>query len=301
MNASPDGLNHQGAIAVTFNAKSLKVNKNFGQTSGHSFDNLLYPSKNSGFYGMDLGDNYPRGINIHKIDESIQSRLVYTFKTAHGQQTASPARKAYPKYKEISNVDQDFYQWSNDNSTYTELGSMVEWDDSYDVYFVGEPDINGKAINNARATSNLTDSRDIGMVKIKKDFIGQPNDVLSKGVDENSGFYSFGGTWSEQSNIGVKWLVNYKNKAQENASRLKAVRLKKEVILFWEKWTEGTFLSTYMMKVDKEGKSISEPIEIGKHLRIGKSDEPIITNGRIVFVMGSQSDHKLELIELEIK
>jgi len=301
MNTSADGLKHQGAIAVTFNAKTLKVMKNHGQTSGHSFDNFLYPAEGGGFYGMDLGDNYPRGINVHKIDEALRSKLVYTFKTAHGQEAASPARRAYPVYTEISNGAQAFYQWSNDNSTYTELGSMVEWDDSYDVYFIGEPDATGKAINNARATSNLTDARDIGMVKIKKDFYGQSNYALSRGIDESSGFYSFGGMWSDQSNSGVKWLVDYKDKALENASRLKAIKGKKGVILFWEQWTENAYESTYMMKVDKDGKPKSEPMEIGPHLRINRSDDPIIVNDRILFVMGNRNDQKLEVIEVALK
>lgn len=301
MNTSPDGDHHQGAIAVTFNAKTLKVIKNHGQTSGHSFDNFLYPAEGGGFYGMDLGDNYPRGINVHKIEEDLQSKLVYAFKTAHGQEVVSPSRKVYPVYKEISNGAQVFYQWSNDNSTYTELGSMVEWKDSYDVYFIGEPDVNGKAINNARAISNLTDARDIGMVKIKKDFDNKSDNVLSRGVEESSGFYSYGGTWSEQSNSGVNWLVDYKNKALENASRLKAVKGKKDVILFWEKWTENVYVTTYMMQVDKDGKPKTEPMEIGSHLRINRSDEPIIANDRIIFVMGSRNDQKLELVEVTLK
>ncbi len=301
MNTSPDGLHHQGAIAATFNAKTLKVITNFGQTSGHSFDNFLYPSEDGGFYGMDLGDNYPRGINVHKIDGQLKSKAVYTFKTAHGQEAASPARYAYPEYKEISTADQSFYQWSNDNSTYTELGSMVAWKDSYDVYFIGEPDLKGKAINNARATSNLTDSRDIGMVKIKKDFYTGSDYILSKGVDEASGFYSFGGQWSDQSNTGVKWLVDYQDKSVENASRLKAVKLKKEVVLFWEKWNEDSYVTTYMMKVDEKGKTTINPTDIGSHLRISKSDDPIMVGDRIIFIMGSRGDGKMEVVEVELK
>ena len=34
---------------------------------------------------MDLGDNYPRGIHYWKFNSSsIQKKLVYTFKSAHG-------------------------------------------------------------------------------------------------------------------------------------------------------------------------------------------------------------------------
>jgi len=38
---TPDGLNHQGAIAVVFDADSLELLQHHGQTSGHSWDNVL--------------------------------------------------------------------------------------------------------------------------------------------------------------------------------------------------------------------------------------------------------------------
>ncbi|MFY0606765.1 MAG: hypothetical protein JXR10_08620 [Cyclobacteriaceae bacterium] len=301
MNKHTDGLNHQGAIAVTFNAKTLKIIKNFGQTSSHSFDNFLYASSDGGFYGMDLADNYPRGINVHRIDDNLKSQLVYTFKTAHGEDPISPARYRYPKYEEISVGDKVYYQWSNDNATYTELGSMIEWDDSYDIYFVGEPDQNGKAIDNARAQGDLTDPRDVGMVKIKKNFYDGSDFVLSKGVSETSGFYSFQGTWFDQSHEGLNWLVDYQNKDLENASRLKAVRVQKDVYLFWEKWTSNSYLTTYMMKVNDQGKPISDALDLGPHLRIAKSDDPLVIDNRIIFVMGNRIDQVLELVEAWVK
>jgi hypothetical protein len=62
MTRSSDGLNHQGAIAAVFSADNLKLITNHGQTSGHSFASSLI-SRSDKFCGMDLGDNYPRGIN----------------------------------------------------------------------------------------------------------------------------------------------------------------------------------------------------------------------------------------------
>jgi hypothetical protein len=58
-----DGLNHQGAIAVVLSTDKLQVIKNLGQTSGHSFGNSLIKRSDKKFSGIDLGDNYPRGIN----------------------------------------------------------------------------------------------------------------------------------------------------------------------------------------------------------------------------------------------
>ena len=83
----PDGLNHQSGWAAVFDAKTLKVVKKFGQTSGHSFANsvILNKQQGKGFYGIDLGDNYPRGINLWKFDSTtIKFKLAYSFKTLHG-------------------------------------------------------------------------------------------------------------------------------------------------------------------------------------------------------------------------
>jgi len=171
MHKSGDGLNHQGGIAVVFDANSLKVLKNFGQTSGHSFDNYLTHNSKGEFMGIDLGDNYPRGIHLHKFtDTKRNSRVIYTFKTQHGSSARSPAGKSYPAYSEISGSGKKYYKWSNDNGTYSTLGALIETDDGYVVIFTGEPDPNGKSINNARADGKRKDSRNIGFIKIAKGF-----------------------------------------------------------------------------------------------------------------------------------
>ena len=85
MHKSGDGLNHQGAIGVVFDASTLAVERNWGQTSGHSFESVLTTNGSGEFLGVDLGDNYPRGVHLHKFDASNKrSRVVSTFKTLHG-------------------------------------------------------------------------------------------------------------------------------------------------------------------------------------------------------------------------
>ena len=148
---------------------------NYGQTSGHSFANSLQKSsakeryekdwvvdpkrflsfiefssktlacEQEGWYlGMDLGDNYPRGVNLWEArltfgnvavcelqvwflrksstpnccrwdqkskdlrgdSRSWQKKLVYAFKTKHGTKATSPAGASYPEYTAISTADQ---------------------------------------------------------------------------------------------------------------------------------------------------------------------------------------------------
>ena len=135
MTRGGDGLTHQGAIGLILNAETLDVIKNFGQFSGHSFANFLTVSKNKmvvkngnssildpkwhvdnstiEFLGVDLGDNYPRGINMHRFSlKKRVSKVHYCFKTKHAsckitaQTTTCPATGGqggtHPLYPEIS-------------------------------------------------------------------------------------------------------------------------------------------------------------------------------------------------------
>ncbi len=315
MFASSDGLNHQGGIAVVFDANTLSVIRNLGQTSGHSFDNYLTLNSNNEFLGIDLGDNYPRGINLHKFtDSQIHSQVIYTFKTEHGTSAKSPAGATYPFYSEISSSGKKYYKWSNDNGTYTSLGAVIEVDDGYVVLFTGEPDASGKSINNARVGASNTDPRNIGFLKIVKDFetrsgkgsVVSDDMVLSKGISETGGFYTFGGWWSEQRNTGVQWLTNYKNKSKETAVHLKAVKLKDgNILLVWEKMAEDgynkKYISTYAVKIDKNGQKISPEVDLGAHVRLTRRDEPLLFENKVIIAGGNKAGIKLELIVLDVK
>lgn len=85
MTQSDDGLNHQGCFLVIVDTDTLKISKKHGQTSSHSFANSVIVRSDGRFSGMDLGDNYPRGINCWNFDDkALNSKLVYCFKTYHG-------------------------------------------------------------------------------------------------------------------------------------------------------------------------------------------------------------------------
>lgn len=100
----------------------MSVLKNWGQTSGHSFGNSLHTSKDGKFLGADMGDNYPRGINLFSFSKGAgkRSKVAYTFKTKH-----CTDGKCYGKnvklYKEISTSNQKFYTQSNDNEVWKNI------------------------------------------------------------------------------------------------------------------------------------------------------------------------------------
>ena len=295
-----DGLNHQGGTALLFESAKLRLIKNLGQTSSHSFDNYLTTS-DSGFIGADLGDNYPRGVHFHEFKSNAEtviksSKVVYTFKTAHGTRPGySKGMPTYPKYPEISKSGKTFYKWSNDNSTYGEIGGVVEVSDGYLIFFTGEPSHAGKSIDNSRA-GNSEDPRNVGFVKISKTFNKDENSILSNGINEKGGFYSFGGRWTEQENIGIVWLTTIKNKADQGVRHLKTAKIGEKVILIWEQITNSGGKTNMLLKVDKNGKPIGSAINIGDAITLNRRDDLMVLNGKI-YLAGNHVG-RLTLFEL---
>ena len=284
MHKSGDGLNHQGAIAVLFDAGSLSTLRNLGQTSGHSFDNELSVDPSGDFLGLDLGDNYPRGVHLHRFNPASRgSRVVFTFKTRHGQQARSPAGRIYPLYDELSVGGKAFYKWSNDNATYTELGGVVQGKAGYTVVFATEFSPAGRALDNGRTGAPLNDARNIGLVQVVPDFhtrarwgsVVPDNAVVSSGQTESGGFYTFGGAWSPQRNAGVVRLTRYTDPAHENVTRLKVVpRPDASALLVWENWGVH-YADTMAMKISHAGAILAGPVSLGSHVRLGRTDEPL--------------------------
>lgn len=305
MHTSSDGLNHQGAIVVVWDAESLAVRGKVKQSSSHSFECFASTGSTGALLGVDLGDNYPRGVHLHRWDEAgKQSRVVYTFKTAHGTSPKSPAGKTYPAYETAS--AKQLYQWSNDNSTYTELGGVVETTAGLLVVFAGEAD----RLDNTKATTMHNAPRNLGVVLVRRDFEAAeagkgPNWVTDDLVLSKSdytmegGFYTFGGKWTEQRNVGVRWLTDYSEKASDNASRVKVAALPDgRVALLWERWTDKAYLDTWAMVLAADGSVQKEPVALGNTLRLGRRTDPFVWDGKLVVVGGDAAQSQLLLDSL---
>jgi len=311
MHKSSDGLNHQGGIAVSFDAKTLEKKRNWGQTSGHSFDNTLTIDSKGNFIGTDLGDNYPRGINLHKINQtSAKNRVVMTFKTLHGTRASySSGMPSYPKYSEISKGGKQFYKWSNDNNTYTSLGGTHEVKGGYAVIFTSEPSPQGKLLDNSRAGEN-DDPRNIGFLKVVPNFetvSSSGNNVsseliLSKGISETGGFYSFGGSFSKQANHGIVWLTKLKAGSKQNVRHLKTAKLASgNLFLLWELEENRNYINTFSMIISPDGRIIKPQTEIGKNVRLIKRDELLVSDDKVYLACGNSSEKKLEIVVFKLK
>ena len=300
---------HQGGIAVVFDAATLRILKHQGQTSSHSFGNVLTVNSQTEFVGIDLGDNYPRGINLHRFTKTTrQSTMVYTFKTQHATTAAGPGKKTFPKYDEISTSSKSYYKWSNDNNTYTELGGIAEHTSGYSIVFAGEPDSLKKSINNTRVGNLVNDARNIGLVKVVRSFKNTGGNtvldanILTTGLTETGGFYTFGGDWSAQRNKGVVWLTSYSNSAVANASRVKAVSIgENRILVLWESWTPTSYINTHAVIVDSLGKIIIPAVALGAHVRLGRTDDPFVIGKTVYIASGNRLENKLELIEIATK
>ena len=312
MHRTSDGLHHQGGIAVVFDADDLTTIVNHGQTSSHSFGNVLNVNSEGDFIGIDLGDNYPRGVNLHLFGRADRrSRVVYTFKTAHGTTAANPAGVVYPVYPSICNADTTYYQWSNDNNTYTELGGVIEINNGYTVVFAGEQE-HGKSLSNALTGNYVNVPRNIGLVQVVRDFqitdwqsyspnVVPDDIVLSRGASETGGFYTFKGTWEAQQNTGVAWITDYSDSSMENVSRLKTGKLADDtILLLWEKWTPDSYINTYALKIAEDGTRLSAITELGPGVRLNRRDDMHIIDNTAFLFSGKGTENILELIVLHL-
>ena len=118
---------HQGATTAVLDGKDMSVVTHRGWASSHSFGNSLHVGENGKFVGADIGDNFPRGINLMQFSKTSkkQSRVVYTFKTKHCTSDGGICYgKKRDKYTEISTGSKTFYKHSNDNGVRTKARWM---------------------------------------------------------------------------------------------------------------------------------------------------------------------------------
>ena len=304
MYMSGDGLRHQAAIAATFPADLSDV-KLLGHTSSHSFGNILVPAlagptgAATGLLGVDLGDNYPRGVHLHRISQGKKaSKVVFTYKTAHG----TSARNNSPVYAEISSPGRTFYKWSNDNATYTELGGVVEGQASCTVVFSTDRSPEGKVLDNSRIGVN-GDPRDLAMLRVARNFERKPggsevSDALMVPGDppgappETGGFFDFGGGWTKQRVTGVIWLTNYKQGEAAHAPHLLR-RRDGSILILWEK-TGPDGPSLWAMTVQESGRQVTEPIRLGIDLHLNRED-PALRIGNRIFLLASEKGGRTRL------
>eukprot|EP00929_Paragymnodinium_shiwhaense_P119478 TRINITY_DN91383_c0_g1_i1.p1 TRINITY_DN91383_c0_g1~~TRINITY_DN91383_c0_g1_i1.p1 ORF type:complete len:955 (-),score=119.55 TRINITY_DN91383_c0_g1_i1:326-3190(-) len=296
MPAGGDGLNHQAGVAVLLDATSLEKIKSWG-ISSHSWSNTIVQMQNrtgSEFIAADLGDNYPRGLNVHRVTAGgtpkKSSKVLYTYKTQHSKAKADGSCVHYGKdFGEpyYTSGGQTFCKHSNDNRVYTELarpGIVVAPTGGFLVFFAGEQ----PALDNTRIGSQLNGARDIGFVKVSDDL----QEIMSEGKEETGGFYTFGGSWKEQSHKGVNFITSYnQSSTDEVATRIKTFQLSPErFFLTFEVWGatgQGIdYKRTELMELDMNGSVIRDRWTSCWPLRQFLNNEVFVIGGKGVVYAG---------------
>ncbi len=300
---SHDGLNHQSGTAILFESNSLNPLTYYGITTSHSFDNIAISDINGDFITVEMGDNYPRGLNFRRFQKnglSEQAKCLYTYKTAH-KNFPNINGKIFPAYNEISNSSMKYYKWSNDNNTYTELGNLIDTRDGYVLSFLGEPDPNGYSLNNKWMGGSYP--RNVGFVKVNRNYTKTGSEsYLSKGINETGGFFDYSGNWNVQNNYGVVWLTKYNEHSLESAKFLKNIKLNDNTLLFmWEKWHNGSYSTTIAQKTDYNGNAKGGLIDLGKSIRLDRKNDLLVKDNTLFIFSSSNTEHKLGIICIKLE
>jgi len=246
---------HQGAWRSMINATTLDVLGAGAQTSSHNLGNTVNVASDGSFLSMQLCDNFPRGISLHRFMTSSSSSFVpYRFKTCG----------------------------NNCNNVYTELAhpGVVEVSDGLVVFFAGEREPLDEDKSLVASVVNV--GRNIGFIKVGKDL--KEKQVLSPGQTEVN---SHGLT-----NRGINWLTNFTD-PETSASRVKTARLEAgKTFLYWEVWSRSVYQYTQVMVVDDNGMPLTGPFIVPSPMALSYSDDMLVTGPEQVVAYAGTCDKK---------
>jgi hypothetical protein len=312
MTRSGDGLNHQASTQFLLDPNTLERVSDSVQTSSHSFGCVLQPRAPGGFLAMDLGDGYPRGLHLYTFDAAGQrSRVVFTFKTLHGDVATNPAGETYPVYAEASRDGQTFYQWSNDNRTYTELGGIAETPAGVVTLFATERSF----LDNARVGAERNETRELAMLRVRSDFenaaTGDSGEWVTDDLIGSVGapgaapavegeFYTFNGGRNAQRVTGTVFLTALD--ADQSASRPKLHAGPDGLLALYEVWRTTTendtpvdrYVDTRGLRLGPDGLPLAgQDAALGRTVRLANRDDPFTLAGGTAVVEGQGAARRL--------
>jgi len=246
---------HQGAWRSLINASTLDVLGAGAQTTSHNLGNTVNVASDGSFLSMQLCDNFPRGISLHRFTASSSSSFVpYHFKTCG----------------------------NNCNNVYTELAhpGVVEASDGLVAFFAGEREPLDEDESLVASVVNV--GRNVGFVKVGKDLAEKQ--VLSPGETEVD---SRGVT-----NRGINWLTNFTD-PETSASRVKTARLGAgKTFLYWEVWSRSVYQYTQVMVVDDGGAPLAAPFTVPSPVALSYSDDMLVTGADQVVAYAGACDKR---------
>eukprot|EP00931_Biecheleriopsis_adriatica_P092967 TRINITY_DN6671_c0_g2_i8.p1 TRINITY_DN6671_c0_g2~~TRINITY_DN6671_c0_g2_i8.p1 ORF type:complete len:871 (-),score=95.55 TRINITY_DN6671_c0_g2_i8:91-2703(-) len=230
---------HQGAKLGVVNATHIEKVKFQRFVSSHNAGNEAGKFSDGSFWSTALGDQYPRGIKLTRVDAKGSGRSVVPY-----------------KYKNVK---------QNDNNCYSTLArpGVEETTDGVLLFFTGE----NPSLDMTKKGGTL--AKQVGYVKLSKDL----SEVLSGDNVEWGRFEMLGG-WANLTQKGVKWLTNYpEEQTWLNAFNLKTASLGQgRILLYWELWSKDTYQKSQVMVVDEDASIVEGPWSLTERMAAGWSD-----------------------------
>jgi hypothetical protein len=288
-NPTGEGVHHQASLAINFPADLSAVQPS-GNPSSHSFGTMLSSTSSSNTMGLELGDCFPRALQLHKFTKSGRtSKIIFNYKA------------------NLITIDQETnpIKVSHDANTYTELGGVAEGEVSYSVIIATDRSPAGLVLDYSRVGIE-GDPRDIALLRVAKDFEKVPggydvNDALMvQGVPypsalETGEFHVFTRQLCRQRNPGVVWLTNYGQGEAAHAPHI-IRRRDGNILIVWEKTGGADGGSLWAMVVQESGRKIVEPVRLGVDMELDREDSVIRVGTRNCMLARDRRTNKLTLL-----
>lgn len=257
------GARHQKAITTHLDATSGAVTRTSSIWVSHSFDQRVFHD-GTAFVEMHLGDAYPRDIAFAQVEPDSGTYSLLAIKGETGA-----------------------------NNTFTRMGDVA--------LIEGDPEYGYLALFSTEATTAtdamVTGSRELGVVRVKRDFAGLPQDGSHLDPALPHTFDVTSGGAARQNRL--RWLTSYQTDTggSSHAERPKLVPLGGDTyMVLWERWDANgaTFSGTWGMVIDANGVAVVPAAELtDSHLPRG--DDAFALNGQAAWITGDGDKRELHL------
>lgn len=289
-NGDPTGksAHHQASVTAAYSADLAKLSFS-GNPSSHSFGTILSSASSSEAMGLELGDVFPRALQLHKfVDGKRFSKIIFNYK-AH-----------------LITIEKDGrpLKVSHDAETYTELGGVAEGEVSYSVIFATDRSPAGLVLDYGRVGLK-GESRNLAMLRVVKDFetidshYTVKDSMMVPGIPipeppETGEFHVFTGQHCRQRNTGLIWLTDY---GQGEAARAPHIVRRRDgnILVIWEKTGGSDGGSLWAMVVHESGQKLIEPVRLGVDLELDREDPVIGIGNRAYFLARERKTNEIVL------
>eukprot|EP00397_Hematodinium_sp_SG-2012_P013538 GEMP01013751.1.p1 GENE.GEMP01013751.1~~GEMP01013751.1.p1 ORF type:complete len:772 (+),score=118.47 GEMP01013751.1:222-2537(+) len=279
-----DSSIHYNAVGATFDAETLDIIFNPESLASHSWGHSVHALQAGGFMSVNAGDNFPRGFILHyrHLGEGKTERVVYFYKQAFLAHANKPN--------------------NNDNELYNELArdGVVEMSNKrVAVVFSGEGE-NGHSSLSGPTGRSLNVPRNVAVVIVPIDLADDR--VFSKGPVETGSLLDSHNVNNRVSHKGVQWLTHSKS-MNENASRVKAVRMGEKLVIMYEIWSRRAFAGkVIIMAINNDGDIVHPAVQIPAHynIRLCPTDDLVSFDGNSAVFYRGDADGKMIRYEMRL-